>query len=566
MNFNLNFINKSLDNYNNSCWLFKERRLKELSNNLEKELDALESDGIEFNEQGNISDNQKKILEEAASVSLIVLERLKKSSTKSMLHKTSLLEYKIQALQYRCEVQKGVIPTDDNEMLSIDAQFQTLIVEFKKNTFVIENKELVADDKQVIIETVKNYTDFARFILDAKNKELREQFFHSVIRNRNPVSVFIEYPNVAHRLKLSLLSPRVGRFAKAELLKIEKFPTNNAKKISKKVVSLSFVEDTKEAEVKRCNILDEKAEVDFKGQTGKRTVQSIFTQFSTRGTTDNIDFECFQKGVTPFNITQYKNIDFSKKENWYEDMPVFETIDLKTATERFGNKLNGTNWGLAVKGTTVYDQIDVDNTHVYLEIAIPISDDQYRIYCIGKFPKKYANTGLESFLMLGNTILGHVIFDQNVFYSNRRTYSRPFVIEPEIGKKMMKLITEDVKNGLEGNMIFQSLYYNCTKWIHSIIKEILPSDEIKDLFKINLLDTKPKNIILATIFKIIKIFPKSIQFLIIRFLNLLILPGRGRYVIENGKKVWKSITHSPFWKNQVLYQPIVGLRPSNAAA
>ena len=91
----------------------------------------------------------------------------------------------------------------------------------------------------------------------------------------------------------------------------------------------------------------------------------------------------------------YDLIDLNNKQ-WWNQLPHLETINLEEASIRYGVELDGVKWVLSATATRGTKTLDFENTHAFLQIAIPRGHREYQIFSFGKFGTFFPTTFYEN--------------------------------------------------------------------------------------------------------------------------------------------------------------------------
>jgi hypothetical protein len=377
------------------------------------------------------------------------------------------------------------------------------------------------------------------------------------IRDGISILPFIAYPRIQKKIVLSGLNGRIGRMGGGSL-KIQKVrngqhPTG----VLEKVLTLPF-------EGRQLSILDDRRIVLFRGNYAL-TIGEIFEAFKNKKyEPGNLEF--MAEGIINWNdhfcgwwyedAQRYQVIDLSQRE-WWKQLPLHEILTLKQARKKYGSYLDGRQWNCTTIATRLTSTLDPENSHAYTSVAIPLGDSSYAVYPFGKYAFQFPSTFLAAVKNLGETVDATVAYpDENVYYTHRQRARLSFALSEEQGKAYMESIKRDMVLSRQGNFVYQIESENCAKWTQNKIEEILGNSHVPNLFQIAYLDLEPQGF-LALMFTIVKSLPARWQIPITTFLHLPLGAYKGRWIWEDGKRVWKSLTHHSFWQDTVLYHPAV---------
>jgi hypothetical protein len=524
---------------------FQQTDFPMLAATLEKFLDNLEKKPIQFIEnpfeKANMID-----FRDIVEVSEEIISQLN-GKEELFLTRNSLLR-KLIALKYRLEVEN--YGWDKNLSKTFHFNFlKNIVSEWKAMNPIIEEEGLTAKEISTVFET-SHYEKFVELLMEDKNLQL--EFIEWAIRDGNPSEIFIQFPSLQKKIVRTNLSGRIGRLG-GRLLKIKKQAKSLG--IFEKVVTLPF-------EGKDISLLDENKLVTFKGNY-TLYIKEIFAIFENKNF-DVGNLELFTNGVTNWNThrlawwdakkNSYQAIDISKPE-WWAQLPVIEILSKREASKKYGWKLNGINWNFATSSTRSSANLDYNNSHSFIEIAVPMSNGTYRILDFGKFATRLPKSFLDGLSYFTHTVSATVAYpDENIFYTHRQYAYQSFEMSPQDGLKMMNSIKNDICYSREGNFVYQIQSDNCAKWTFEKLNEIVNCEAIPNLFKLPLLNSEPGGVI-GKLFKLIKMLPESLHVRTLTMLHLPLGAYKGSWILEKGKLVFKALTHHEFWRTGVVYLP-----------
>ena len=238
-----------------------------------------------------------------------------------------------------------------------------------------------------------------------------------------------------------------------------------------------------------------------------------------------------------------------------EELPHFETLSEEESFFRYGVPLDGEQWLIAATATRTSLNLDFENTHAFLEVAIPWDKGNYRIFHFGKFGIYLLPTFYEQLARFCETVPAVIAYpDSNVFYSHRQLNRYPVLVDKEKGLLLMEAIKLDILKGHQGNFVYQVESENCAKWTYETLVLVLGKDKIPNLYRMPLLETHPTGLV-ANIFRFVKKLPEILQVRALTSLHMILGAWRGTWVIENGQRVWKSLVVHDFWQTTEVYLP-----------
>jgi hypothetical protein len=119
----------------------------------------------------------------------------------------------------------------------------------------------------------------------------------------------------------------------------------------------------------------------------------------------------------------------------------------------------------------------------------------------------------------------------------------------------MESIKEDIILGREGNIVFQIESENCGRWIQTKLEEQLGKDKVPNLYQMSLVQAEPKGL-LKYGWGFIRLLPRFCQSSILAICHLPLGAWKGCWVVDKDSKVtWKSLTHSAYWQDGLVYLP-----------
>lgn len=512
---------------------------------IEKILDLVEEEPIVFrNENQNLF---SELLEKCNFLTKKL--RLLTSVEANNLRKK--ITYKLLSLKYRLEEKNGGIDpvTVQQSLVNI---LKKVVLDWKSVHPFQKGDECISERDLLQIITTSQYPEFVYLLIE--DKILRDNFMIWTFQDGNSPKVFIEYPSLQEKLRICLLSNRIGKINNQflKIRKVEKFYKGEF--FYEKIVTLPF-------EGLEINILNPKQKVTFKGHL-TLTMEEIFEVFKNKNfRVGNLEF--LSQGICNWNVHKWGFWDALEKEysvinlhqnNWWKQLPVIEIISREEASKRYEQNLDGKNWCVAATATRSSPTLDYENTHAFLEIAIPTIHG-YCIYDFGKFATFFPTTFFEGLSVFCQNLHAAVAYpDENIFYSHRQQTYHGFVINEEQGLKLMDAIKYDVIKSNQKNFVYQIESDNCAKWVHFHLVDLLGAENVPDMFRMHLLDTEPTSFV-SSIFKLIKKMPKSLQTRVMTICHLPLGAAKKTWIFEGGKKVCKSLTRHEFWQTGVVYLP-----------
>ena len=480
-----------------------------------------------------------------------LLERTKGCVSRKAVQERTALMRSVVALRYRLEgVNGGLNPADPSQDL-LDNLIQ-VTEDWKLSKPLFHTKTLSQSDRNILLEACQ-YPEFIKIIL--AEKSLLEEFLTWAIRDRISILPFITYPHTQKKIMQSGLNGRIGRMGgdslKTQIIRNEQHPTG----VLEKIVTLPF-------EGHEISILDDQRVVLFRGNYAL-TIGEIFELFKNKKYgPGNLEF--MAEGIVNWNehfwgwwdedAQRYQTVDLSQEE-WWKQLPIHEILTLKQVREKYGNHLDGRQWNFATIATRLTSTLDPENSHAYTSVAIPLGDSRYAIYPFGKYAFWFPPTFLEAMKNIAETVDATVAYpDENVYYTHRQRTRLSFALSEEQGKSYMESVKRDMNLSRQGNFVYQIESENCAKWAQGKMEEIVGHYRVPNLFQIAYLDLEPTGL-LGFLYAMVKSLPSRWQISVTTFLHLPLGATKGKWIWENGKRVWKSLTHHSFWQDTITYHP-----------
>ena len=510
------------------------RRLESVARTFNSWLDKLEKTPVKFDEENPVN------FQNYIRAGEVLAKRVK----------SPLLSRRVVALKYRIENVHGGLDrlrVADNSFMK---QVEKVAEQWMEKQKLYPSTELTKFERK--LSKTCEYPEFAKLLVD--DTTLQDAFFKWALRDNNKIRPFVEFPITAERVKNAYLASRIGRWS-GKALKITKDHVKD--------FQLPFEILTEGTlQTKNISILDEKKRLTFKG--GYRiTIKKVLDYFKNKNAEVG-RFEYFkERGITNWNTLElgwwnskkktYERIDLERPQ-WWKKMPTLEILTKDEVKKRYDiDEIEEGKWVTLVQATRQSLKMDVEDSHGFIGVLMPNDDKTYTLYEFGKFAKKFPTTQWEKIKFVADTVESGIEYpDEDGFYTHRQKAAAPYVITPEKGEELMDLIRKDLSKAREGNLVFQLSYENCAYWPQTLLEKLLGED-MPNLFKLYVLYTEPKY--LGVIFKLIGKLPKKIQPFFLRFLEYLMEWFRGRWVVEDGKRVFKSTTNSDFHKDYHAYIP-----------
>lgn len=521
-----------------------------LASQMEAEIDKISRHPILFSEDPSKLTGIESYDEYLLAADILDKKLIKFSSEKSRKARNQLL-FKTISCKYRIEESNGGVDASPVQ--------QPLVNVLKKMLYNWKNRNDLITDKTISKRDLRQLQEASQFpefvLLVLKDSDIREAFMQWVFRDGNQARLFIEYPQLQQKLVDCNLNGRIGRISEDDL-KIMKVPIDDSTtEVMEKIVTLPF-------EGVEHNILDEDHEVTFKGNY-KLKIGEVFDVFKNKKYEVG-ELEYFAQGITNWNCHKWGYWDDEKKTYqiidlshhlWWHQLPILEIITQDEALRRYEQRLDGTAWCVAASATRGTASLDFENTHAFLEIAIPWGDGRYAIFDFGKFARKYPSSFFEGLSMFCHNLHATVSYpDENIFYSHRQQMYHAYEVTPEKGRELMEHLKQDMITSQENNFVYQIESDNCAKWVHQHLENTVGKENIPNLFRMHLLDTEPIGPV-SFIFSFIKTLPEFMQTPLMTFFHLPLGASKQTWIIEKGKYICKSLTRHEFWVTGEVYLP-----------
>ncbi|MCB1113777.1 MAG: hypothetical protein KDK62_03385 [Chlamydiia bacterium] len=378
------------------------------------------------------------------------------------------------------------------------------------------------------------------------SKPLREAFFEWLIRDNNVFEVFVYFPKIALRLLRANLSARIG-VAKREALKI-------SKSLPKELYIL--VEGSYEP------ILDEEQKVTFKNNY-QLSWKEIFNIFENK-IYDGGNLEFMQEGIinwSPLKLGlwnperhDWDRVDLSL-QYWFRSLPLFKTLSASEVKQRYEVSPKPHEWIVSAVATRGSRNLDFNNTHAFLELAIPDQKGQWSFYDFGKVAKKFPKNLVQLLGMLCRLTPATISYpDENIFYTFRQEGKIAFVITPEEGYQLLESIKNDLNKAKAGNFLYQIETENCAKWVYETLKKALKTDKLKSFFWMPLLETEAGGF-LGAVFRMIAKMPKLWQIPAMKVGHMLAGSLQTTVIKEGGTSLVKSVFKHDFSTHGYVFLP-----------
>jgi len=385
----------------------------------------------------------------------------------------------------------------------------------------------------------KNFVDLLR-----EDPALFHEYCRFVFRNlgdscKDSVQIFIKFPHIAERLTSSHLDKRVHVVG------------NKGLTCKKNDVTILI-------EGKPVSLKDDRREIRF--QDGSvSSLNTILNNF--RDSEGYSDYEYYEQGILnvgPRNL----RLNLADKDNWWKGIPAYKTLKQNEVEKRYKTKL-GENQPLitfmASRGTD--KTLRVDQSHGWVELAIPRENGTYSIIPFGKRTHTKPTTALDKIAYVFSTRRGSIVLDTEPFYLHLQRTGFPVPISGKQLNRCLETVRKDLISSENGEEFFQAQGDNCATWAQHIFEETCkdhPSfigSKLPKLYKVDILKTTMPSAFLNFLTSIFHFISKWIspQAAHASRVGLSILFGASKTYQCKGKKI--TLSHNINWITGELNLP-----------
>ena len=448
---------------------------------------------------------------------------------------------RVYALHYRCQVVRELkgVP------LGLFDKLQELAVEWKEGEDLITDKSLSEQDLQCL-RGLLVYPELSELILE--HQDMRNDFFRWALRYKCSVDVWAQYPKLEQKLHHGYLDRRAGSVAHEVLgVRVEATSSEGLKKEPCLLIEKKWVP-----------INDPYRKVTFQGGL-TCSIEEIFDTFRKKYH-QRVNLELCEDGVIDWNSFEWgywneekqevDRIDLSK-DQWWEDLPVFETLTVDQVEGEYGIQLDGKEWGAVLMASRLKTTLDALGHHGWIEILMPTESGKYQVFPLGKYPKDFPRSKGKQMRFLCGTVSGAITYpDDNVSYLHRQIKGFPIALAPELGEKFMRNIGKDIQATWDDSFGFQYLGENCATWGWERLNEVIEG-EVRRIYELNIFETEPTGPS-GRLMTFVRLFPKPLRPNMLN-LSLRVLGAARTMVTSEGEK---SLTQYPrFWEDKKIHFP-----------
>lgn len=472
----------------------------------------------------------------------MVASRLRHLSSKHAKQLKIDLEYRCYALRYRVGIKHG--GWDKCSECRSEA-LERHAITWKQEQDLIWDK-LLTERELFLMQRAARYPYFVELLL--ADAGLRERFFCWTLRDGIAPEPFIEYPGICDTLIRSNLCGRIG-FYGGEMLHICHLN-------GMKTLTLPF-------EGRAISILDTDEKVELTGGL-TMTIGEVFAVFANKwkrvGT-----LECFHDGIRNWDVHYLGHwcalravcdkIDLTR-DQWWEQLPPTCILSAEEASNKYGVALDGRQWAAIACASRESPTLDYDKSHAYLQMIVPDSKGDYRVYAFGKYAFRFPTNFWECVTMFSVSMHATIAYpDENIFLTKRQHVGYSFLLTPRQGMQAMAIINNDMRMSRYGHIVFQIETENCGRWIQNLLMDIFEEGSVPNLFRFPLILAEPVGIV-GTIFGWLRFLPRETRGKVLARLHYPFGAWRGHWVRnKQGRREWKAMTTSSFWEDGIVYLP-----------
>ncbi len=322
-------------------------------------------------------------------------------------------------------------------------------------------------------------------------------------------------------------------------------------------------------EGRRESIMDPDKLIEFKGGY-QLTLTEIFDVFS-RKYYEVGNLEVFSEGITNWNTFQLGHWDESLQDyvmidviqdGWWNQLPHFETITKMEAEERYGIELPPDQWVVSAHATRGLINLSYEQTHAFVQVAMPTEENTYKIYDFGKYGLFFPKNFLDVMKLFTQTMPAVVMYpDDNVYYLQRQHGYYPMIMTPEQGQEIMAKLRNEIMNSFAGQRVYQIETDNCARWTYELFISVLGEGSLPNLYKMSLIDCEPGGPI-QVIFGLIKKLPNQFHSYVLTRLHYFLGAWRGIWIRKSTGHVWRSVSNHEFFDTGEVYLPALVIHKS----
>jgi len=382
------------------------------------------------------------------------------------------LEQHLLSLKYNSLEQPE--PVDEAVAQENFAYLKANLILWKERQFPPLEKGFSETEKRKLEEACR-YKGFVELL--KKSPSIKQEFFRFLFRNlrahgEDSVSIFAQFPHIAERLSQCFLDKRVGTIQNKGLI-LEKGEVKLL--IGGKYVSLH----------------NESQLITFEDGS-QFTLKAILDAFTKKD--DTGEFEYYEKGIL-HSLPRDMPLKLEDKDNWWKDIPTFRTLSKQQAEDKYGIRLKKGQPLVTFMGSRqTRKELNVDNTHAWIEILLPKEDGSYSLLPLGKVPYGHPNNMLSALFFIFTTNKAMIGVDRDLFYTHREKTGFSVPLNQTQLKRCLEAIRQDMLDMRNGAQPFQIQGNNCGEWVQDIFEKtcydhhFFKDREIPKLYEMEILD------------------------------------------------------------------------------
>lgn len=388
------------------------------------------------------------------------------------------------------------------------------------------------------------YPAFFKILLSSP--DLLASFFEWTLRDNNLFDSFVYFPKETLLLLKSNLSFRIGTFAKEGVKISREYPKKLYLLIEGRYEPLDNLERV----------------VELKNHY-RLTLAEIFEIFKNKEY-EGGNLEFMKEGVTnwsPLHLGSWNprshdwdSVDLGRRD-WFKSLPLFQTLSYMEVKSRYRVDPKPEQWIVSASATRGSRNLDFNNTHAYLEVAIPNGQGRWNYYDFGKLADRFPQNIFELMAMLCRMSPATIAYpDENVYYTFRQSDRVALLLSETEGYRVLDIIAEDLKRARSGNLLYQIETENCAKWVYETLQRAIGRYSLPNLFRMPLLETEAGGV-MGAIFRLIAWLPVSLQVPIMALAHIPAGSFQTAYILEAGRRVRKSVLGHEFSSHGYVFLP-----------
>lgn len=463
------------------------------------------------------------------------------------------------ALRYRMEITKsGLTEQEKHDSSSLDDLID-LAKPWKKSVKNYKIKDLQPKELEKL-EEVACYPKFVKML--KKNKRLQGSFFKWILRDNNSIQAFIEFPKTCQQLKGAHLSGIMGE--NIHLFRYIQKQKKGGSFLREKVFTLPF--KLKSGKTEEISILDPKRIEEFE-RGKKESIEKVIEAFE-KCNHETADFSWLgEQGIANWHLGELGPYDPEKGDYdripiscamWWKRLPVLATLTDDEIKERFGcQEVKEDEWVIIAKASREFPDFNIINCHGSYLFLVP-NNGKWELRSCGKLALKFPSMWFHFLWILAHTVLARIMSpDPDVGYSNRQHGFYPVVCDANEGEEFMNEFRLEIVKARKKYCIFQFLAENCAHSPQTTLEKVFGKEReggrIPDLYTFPVQLCESSNPAVIKILQALNAVPKKWSLFLLRGVIQVLGGWRGVTVIENGKKVRKSVSNSFFYEKGEIY-------------